>query len=267
VAVLGSAGVALLASGGSAASASPPRVTVIGDSVPAALGYVTSARRYLARGYDMRLDLVAEVDRQFSCYEIVDGQAHWRKHLFANYVRRHRMGWPTYADGTLDETIETMEEMTGKYPQLQPLRDLRATLSKLRFNELAVGNDNRNRASLWAFGTKTGRNAPGASKFVFGPAKWLRFLISPPPGRALVHRDFSQQEARIAAVLSGDNALLEACESGDVYLGVARQLGFLPDSLNDLERKAVRALFKTVVLGIQYGLGYRSLSLSASFAE
>ena len=40
-----------------------------------------------------------------------------------------------------------------------------------------------------------------------------------------------------------------------------KQLGFLPDSLNDLERKAVRALFKTVVLGIQYGLGFRSLAV------
>ena len=113
---------------------------------------------------------------------------------------------------------------------------------------------------LWAYGTKTGRSAPGASQFVFGPAKWLRFLITPPPGRALVHRDFSQQEVRIAAVLSGDSALLEACESGDVYLGIAQQLGFLPDSLNERERKAVRALFKTVVLGIQYGLGFRSLA-------
>ena len=55
--LLACAGVALLASGGSAASESPPRVTMIGDSVPAALDYVTSARRYLTRGYDMRLDL------------------------------------------------------------------------------------------------------------------------------------------------------------------------------------------------------------------
>ena len=61
-------------------------------------------------------------------------------------------------------------------------------------------------------------------------------------------------------MLSGDSALLGACESGDVYLGVARQLGFLPGSLNDMGRKSVRALFKTVVLGIQYGLGYRSLA-------
>ena len=76
-----------------------------------------------------------------------------------------------------------------------------------------------------------------------------------------MHRDFCQQEVRIAAILSGDNALLAACESGDVYLGIAHQLGFLPDHLNEAERKAVRALFKTVVLGIQYGLGSRSLAI------
>jgi hypothetical protein len=150
--------------------------------------------------------------------------------------------------------------MASKYPHIEPLRELRYSLSKLRLNDLSVGSDHRNRAPLWAFGTKTGRNAPGASQFVFGPAKWLRFLIMPPPGRALVHRDFCQQEVRIAAVLSGDSALLEACESGDVYFGIAQQLGFVPESLNEAERKAVRNLFKTVVLGIQYGLGFRSLA-------
>src|SRR4030095_9728724 len=89
----------------------------------------------------------------------------------------------------------------------------------------------------------------------------LRFLIMPPPGRALVHRDYCQQEVRIAAILSEDTALLEACESGDVYLGIAQQLGVLPDRLSARECKAVRALFKTVVLGIQYGLGFRSLAV------
>jgi hypothetical protein len=210
--------------------------------------------------HDLRLGLVTELDRPFGCFEIVNGRAHWRKQRFADYVRQHRMSWPKLESEQLDETDQTFREMASKYPHIEPLRELRYSLSKLRLNDLTVGSDGRNRASLWAFGTKTGRNAPGASQFVFGPAKWLRFLIMPPPGRALVHRDFCQQEVRIAAVLSSDSALLEACESGDVYLGIAQQLGFLPESLNEAERKAVRNLFKTVVLGIQYGLGFRSLA-------
>src|SRR5262249_34347621 len=78
--------------------------------------------------------------------------------------------------------------------------------------------------------------------------------------RALIHRDYQQQEVRIAAVKSGDAELLAACE-GDVYLGIARALGFLSDAMSADEVEAVRGLFKTIVLGINYGLGVKSLAV------
>ena len=134
------------------------------------------------------------------------------------------------------------------HPIVNPLRELRCSLSKLKLNSLAVGADARNRTPLWAFGAKTARCAPSTTKYVFGPAKWLRFNIVPPPGLALIHRDYQQQEVRIAAVESGDADLLAACESGDVYLGIAEQIGLLRDSMNDEERAAVRDLAKIIVL-------------------
>jgi hypothetical protein len=226
--------------------------------VPADLPRLTQIRE---NWDDMRTDLVIEMDRPFGCYEIEDGQPHWRRELFKAFVRRNRMSWPVYEDGQLVETDQIFREMEGKYPFIGPLRELRYSLSKLRLNDLQVGKDGRARTLLGAYGTKTGRNAPSNSKIVFGPAKWIRFLIAPPPGLALIHRDYCQQEVRIAAVVSGDAALLQACESGDVYLGVAKQLGFISDSMAPAELKAVRALFKTVVLGIQYGLGALSLAI------
>jgi hypothetical protein len=233
--------------------------------VPLDLTLFTRIRRHWP---GMQLDLVTELDRPFGCYEIVDGKPHWRKELFAGYVRRNGMVWPRHDSGALDETDQTFREMAGKYPQIEQLRELRYSLSKLRLNDLSVGQDGRNRASLWAYGTKTARNAPSSSQYIFGPAKWIRHLITPPPGRVLVHRDYCQQEVRIAALLSGDTALLQACEtSGDVYLGIAEQLGFLSESMNKDERKAVRTLFKTVVLGIQYGLGARSLAVRAGISR
>ena len=72
---------------------------------------------------------------------------------------------------------------------------------------------------------------------------------------ALIHRDYKQQEVRIAAIVSGDDALLAACESGDVYLGIAEQIGLLRDSMGQEERDAVRDLAKIIVLSIQYGAG------------
>jgi hypothetical protein len=205
-------------------------------------------------------DLVAELDRPFGIYEIEDGKPSWRKQRFADYVRRNRMSWPTYADGTLDERDQTFREMEGRYPHIGPLRELRYSLSKLRLNDLSVGSDGRNRALLGPYGSKTARNQPSNSRYVFGPAKWLRFLITPALGRALIHRDFAQQEPQIAAILSGDEALLAACNGGDVYLGIAKQLGFAPEDATPETHEPVRTLFKTVVLGIQYGLGPRSLA-------
>jgi DNA polymerase-1 len=209
----------------------------------------------------MRTDLVIAMDQPFGVYEIVDSEPHWRTHRFAEYLQRNRMSWPTYADGSLDERDQTFREMEGKYPHIGPLRELRCSLSKLRLNDLAVGNDGRNRTLLGPYGSKTGRNQPSNSKYIFGPAKWIRFLIEPPSGHALVYRDFKQQEPKVAAVLSGDPELLRACESGDVYLGIAKQLGFVRESISPAELEAVRTMFKTVVLGIQYGLGARSLAI------
>jgi DNA polymerase-1 len=215
---------------------------------------------------DIRVDLVETVDRDYRCYEIVDGVPHFRDKLFAEYLRREGIRWPKLFDDAgretdkFDERAETFRDMARTFPQVDGLRELRSMLSKLRLNKLAVGSDGRNRTMLGPFGTKTGRNAPGNSKFVFGPARCIRPLIMASPGRALIHRDYSQQEVRVAAAMSGDGELLAACESGDVYLGIAEMLGFPAD------RPGVRELFKTVTLGIQYGLAARSLASRAGIS-
>jgi DNA polymerase I len=209
----------------------------------------------------IRCDLVIEKDHA-GIYEIVDGRAHWRRQEFANYLQRTGLApiWPRLPSGAFDETDEAFKEMEGRYPQIKELRQLRYTLSKLKINDLAIGGDRRNRCVLGAYGTKTARNAPSNSRYIFGPAKWLRFLIMPLPGRALIHRDYSQQEVRIAAVLCGDTALLQACESGDVYLDMAKQLGLAPQDATADTHPTERALFKTAVLGINYGLQGKSLA-------
>jgi DNA polymerase family A len=216
--------------------------------------------RIRTRWSSIQNDLVTKLNAPFGIYEIEDGKPHWSKQRFADYVRRNRMSWPAYADGSLDERDQTFRDMEGRYPQIGPLRELRYSLSKLRLNDLSVGNDGRNRALLGPYGSKTARNQPSNSRYVFGPAKWTRFLIAPPPGRVLIYRDYAQQEPQIAAILSGDEELLAACQGGDVYLGIAKALGFVPENAEPETLGPVRTLFKTVVLGIQYGLGARSLA-------
>ena len=204
----------------------------------------------------IKVDLVTEIDRQYGCYEIVDGEAHFREgetddeRGFRAYCRRQGIRWPELKSGGLDLKARTFRDMAASYPQIADLHALRCILAQLRNNRLAVGNDGRNRCLQGPHGTKTGRNAWSNSKCIWGPARGLRFLITAAYGLALSYRDFKQQEVRIAALKSKDMELLAVCEAGDVYNGIARQLGYAEN----------RPLFKTVVLGILYGLEAPSLA-------
>jgi hypothetical protein len=210
---------------------------------------------------DIKTDIVRVRDAPYGCYEIdSDGTAHFRNRLLEQCLRRHGItSWPRLPSGELDVKKKTFANMAKVHPVLNNLAELQSTISKFRLSDLEIGNDGRNRTPLWAFGTKTGRNAPSGTGYLFGPAKWIRGFISPPPGRALIHRDYSQQEVVVAAVLSGDPALLAACASGDVYLGIAKQLGHAPPDATSETHADVRNTFKAVVLGIQYGMGARTM--------
>src|SRR5262249_53000866 len=146
----------------------------------------------------MRTDMVSALD-PFGVYEIANGIAHWREKQFEAFVDGHGLYWPRLTSGKLCTDDETFPGKATPYSQVNPFGELRCSLYKLKLNALAIGHDARNRAPLWAYGTKTARCAPSTSKYIFGPAKWLRYLIVAPPGLALIHRDYKQQEVRIAA--------------------------------------------------------------------
>ena len=224
--------------------------------LPIDLPLVSRLRRHWE---GMKTSMVTALD-PFGVYEIINGVAHFRMQRFEEFVAYYRLQWPRLASGKPCTDEETFREMAILYPIVNPLRELKCSLSQLRLNDLAVGNDGRNRCPLWAYGTKTARCAPSTTKYVFGPAKWLRFTVAPRLPLALIHRDYKQQEVRIAAIESGDEALLAACEGGDVYLGIAEQIGLLRDSMSVEERDAVRDLAKIIVLSIQYGAGGNSLA-------
>jgi DNA polymerase I-like protein with 3'-5' exonuclease and polymerase domains len=113
---------------------------------------------------------------------------------------------------------------------------------------------------LSAFGARTGRNQPSNSKFIFGPSTWLRSLIRPGPGRAIAYIDWSQQELAIAAALSGDPKMQEAYRSGDFYLTFAKMAGAVPADATKKSHAAERDQFKTVALGVLYGLSAEGLA-------
>ncbi len=183
------------------------------------------------------------------------GPMRFSSERFAEFISRERIPWPRLPSGRLSLDDDTFSEMAKLYPvQIGPIREVRYTLGQMRLNDLAVGADGRNRTLLSVFRSKTGRNQPSNSKFVFGPSCWLRSLIRPESGRALAYVDWSQQELGIAAALSRDQQMMEAYRSGDFYLTFAKMAGAVPPDATKKSHPTEREQYKTVALGVMFGL-------------
>lgn len=199
----------------------------------------------------MREHLIRRVDK---AYGVFDGVS-FKHALFEAYLIRRGLAWPTLPTGRLKLDDETFREQATAHPELGSLRQLRLSLAQMRTMNLAVGPDGRNRVMLSAFRSKTGRNQPSNSTFIFGQASWIRHLIKPPDGYGLAYIDWEQQEFAIAAVLSGDQAMLESYRSGDPYLDFAKRAGAVPKDATKRSHGAIRDRYKTCALAVLYGAG------------
>jgi len=205
---------------------------------------------------DIQDDLITEIDAD---YCVFDGRT-FKADRWESYLVAHDIPWPRLESGRLDLSDNAFRQMAKAYPAVSPMRELRSALSDLRLNDLAVGQDGRNRTILSAFRSRTGRNQPGSAKYMFGPSVWLRSLIKPPPGFGIAYIDWSQQEFGIAAALAGDRAMQAAYLSGDPYLAFAKQAGAVPQGATKESHGPTRELFKQCVLAVQYGMEAGSLA-------
>jgi hypothetical protein len=194
-------------------------------------------------------DLIREIDRNYGVY---DGRV-CKHDLLVSYLARESIPWPLLDSGRLDLSDDTFRQQARAYPAIAPLRELRSALSELRLNDLTVGPDGRNRCLLSPFGARSSRNTPSNSKYIFGPSVWLRGLIKPAPGHAFFYADWRSMEFGIAAALSGDPLMQAAYRSGDSYLEFAKQASAAPQDATKETHANIRELFKTCVLGVQYG--------------
>ena len=200
--------------------------------------------------------LIEDVDKDYGVFE---GRVS-KKDLFPEYLSKQQLARPRLPSGNLDLKDETFRSMTKIYPQLSPLRELKHSLGQMRLNKFKVGADGRNRTLLSPFRSKTGRNQPSNSRYIFGSSVWLRGLIKPAEGWGIAYIDWSQQEFGIAAALSGDEAMKQAYASGDPYLEFAKLAGAVPADATKKSHPDERKLFKTTVLAVQYGMGAEALA-------
>jgi DNA polymerase-1 len=159
-----------------------------------------------------------------------------------------------------------LEKLKGMHPIIDEIMRYRE-LSKLLFTYIdtlpsQVDEHGRIHSSFSQAGTTTGRfssNNPNLQNIPAsdGLAKKIRESFVAPEGSTFVAFDYSQIELRIAAVLSGDEFLLNTFKEGkDIHAAVASRVFGVPEKevTNDMRRKA-----KVINFGILYGMGVTAL--------
>ncbi len=159
-----------------------------------------------------------------------------------------------------------LAKLQGMHPIIDDILRYRE-LSKLLFTYIdplpaLAGADGRIHATFNQAGTTTGRfnssnpnlqNIPAAD----GLAKKIREAFVAPKGKTFLAFDYSQIELRVAALLSGDDYLIDTFEAGkDIHSAVASRVFGVPEDAvtHDMRRKA-----KVINFGILYGMGVSAL--------
>lgn len=135
-----------------------------------------------------------------------------------------------------------------------------------------TGKDGRLRAQFLQTGTVTGRMSSKEPNLQNIPIKTergrvIRDAFIAEEGKVLIALDYSQIELRIAALLSGDTALIEVfAQGGDIHRATAaRMFGKQADEVSAEERRQAKA----INFGILYGMGANALKrqLGVSLGE
>lgn len=179
--------------------------------------------------------------------------------------------WPRTKNGGIELDGDELRQWAKRDRQFAVLYEATKTLNQGSHGlRLGVHDDGRARCWMNALGTRTGRCAPkepgetGLSDrgggFLFSGARWIRGLLKPMPGMAVAYLDFSGQEILIGAALSGDENLMECYTAHDPYIRFGQLAGALPPEATKKTHPGIRAKFKTVFLGLGYGMGAEALA-------
>jgi DNA polymerase-1 len=169
--------------------------------------------------------------------------------------------WPVLASGKIQIDGDAFKLMYPVHPAIEGLHALRDSLGVIVRAKLPIGRDGRNRPSLFPFGTATGRNAQ--AKSLFNAHASMRSFMLFPEDATTVYLDWRTQEVGVAAARSGDDAMMEAYRSGDIYHQLAIMCGLTHDADRGRwkkENSGQRQQMKSLQLGVSYGMGVRSLA-------
>ena len=133
--------------------------------------------------------------------------------------------------------------------------------SKTFFAPGNITTDGRMHPWMNPFGSKTSRSQPPSTTFIFGKTAWLRTLVQPQPGKAIIEIDYGGQELLIQGLVSGDEQLIYDYLQLDFYMEFAKKCdSSIPADATKKTHGEQRGLYKVAALGIGYGMGPAKLA-------
>lgn len=210
--------------------------------------------------YMDKIDALGEVKIR-SCWNAHDVRVVLFEHFGAPILERTITGLPK-TDAKVLQGLAQMDTVAGKFCRyLIRMREADKERSTYVDGPL-IERDGRVHPSWRGYGTESGRfscAAPNLQNLKRGDV--IRHMYAAPPGRLLVSFDYSQLEMRIAAHLSGDPALIAACESSDMHAVNAGVLfGVLPDkAIHPKEFKILRDAGKEAGFAMNYLAGVETV--------
>ena len=169
---------------------------------------------------------------------------------------------------TKNETVKQLIETLLEYRKVQKL--LTTYIEKLP-NEVNP-KTGKIHCNFNQYGTVTGRMSSNSPNLQNIPSKnkEIRQMFVADDGYCLIGSDFSQQEPRLLAHMSGDKQLIQAYQTGkDLYAHIGQLalhvpyeqcLEHNPDGTVNPEGKARRNKMKAIVLALMYGKGTKALA-------
>ncbi|HEY2004341.1 MAG TPA: DNA polymerase I [Candidatus Saccharimonadia bacterium] len=176
-------------------------------------------------------------------------------------LKKGKTGWST--------AVGELEKLRQDHPVVELIMQFRE-LDKLKNTYVdalpgQVAPDGRVHTSFSQVVAQTGRLSSSNPNLMNIPVRTelgreIRTCFVAPAGRVLVSADYSQIELRVAAALSGDEAMIETFRSGtDLHRATAAELYGVP--LEDVTKEQ-RSAVKAINFGVLYGMSAHGLSVA-----
>lgn len=235
-------------------------------------------------------DLIRDINSQFDDFKPFrwdknEQKFKWRQKDTRQYIRdeypQHVKGWMLTKSKELSLSLEAWSrffDFAHDYPRgnfgAQIVRYLKVKQSLNGFIPKTqkvkgkkdrtfwdyVGPDKMVRPFMNIYRSQSARSQPSAKGFIFLKAAWMRVLVEPPKGYAIITLDWASQEFLIGALMSNDKNMLKAYQSGDPYLWFAKAAKAIPPEGTREEYGPLRDAFKSTTLAEMYMMGIKALA-------